>query len=534
MRRFVRSWMILALLAAAFAPAGAFARQTSGQPAADRELQSELEDVFEVLPLSSGFVLKPHDDDADYRTLEIAADGAVLVDGKTPDESQSLRDLLGGAAYRVLVKVRKLDEAQRRELLSATAEGRELPEAAEAGVAGESPVPAPPAAPAEPGVPVPPAPPVPPRIHSDAKVSVGSGVTVEEDEVVTEDVVAVGGPLTIRGEVQGDATAIGGSAEIDGKVTGEVVVMGGPVTLGPHADIGRDVTSVGGTVKRDPAARVGGKVSEVALGSGDGLGIWRSLRHLRHQGKEDWKDGFEFTPVRHFTRLVVRVLVFIVGALIACLFMLVAKAPMERIERKVDEEPWKAGLVGLVAQIALLPLLVVTCIILAVSIIGIPLLLLVQFALLAIVLLVMLGYCAVCLRIGRWAQDKFNWRAHNDYWMLIMGLALLSSFGILSRALDFGPLSILSVMLAIFGFLLEYAAATVGFGGALLTRFGRGPKIGPPPAITVPASSEPVGPIASEPPVEAAPPPAASEPNPYEGSPWESDTAAEPRPDEPR
>jgi hypothetical protein len=519
MRRFVRSWMILALLAAAFAPAGAFARQTSGQPAADRELQSELEDVFEVLPLSSGFVLKPHDDDADYRTLEIAADGAVLVDGKTPDESQSLRDLLGGAAYRVLVKVRKLDEGQRRELLSATAEGRELPEAAAAEAAGESSVPAPP---------------VPPRNHSDAKVSVGSGVTVEEDEVVTEDVVAVGGPLTIRGEVQGDATAIGGSAEIDGKVTGEVVVMGGPVTLGPHADIGRDVTSVGGTVKRDPAARVGGKVSEVALGSGDGLGIWRSLRHLRHQGKEDWKDGFEFTPVRHFTRLVVRVLVFIVGALIACLFMLVAKAPMERIERKVDEEPWKAGLVGLVAQIALLPLLVVTCIILAVSIIGIPLLLLVPFALLAIVLLVMLGYCAVCLRIGRWAQDKFNWRAHNDYWMLIMGLALLSSFGILSRALDFGPLSILSVMLAIFGFLLEYAAASVGFGGALLTRFGRGPKNVPVSAIAVPTSNEPGSPVASEPPVEAAPAPSAPEPNPYEGSPWESDTAAEPPPDEPR
>ncbi len=516
MRRSLRLWMIFALLAAGLTPLAALAQAPSKQ-VADRELQSELEDVFEVLPLSSGFVLEPHDEDAGYRSLEIAADGSVLVDGKTPDESQSLRDRIGSPAYRVVAKIRKLDEAQRRELLAATAEGRELPEAEDA-AGGELPVP--PAPPGAPAVPAVPAPPLPPRIHSDAKVSVGSGVTVDEDEVVTEDVVAVGGPLEIHGEVRGDAVAIGGPAEIDGRVTGEVVVIGGSVTLGPNADIGRDVTSVGGKVERDVAAKVGGKVSEVAFGTSAGLGIFRSLRHLRGHDK-DWTEGWEFSPFRHFTGLLVKLFAFIVVALFACLVLLVARSPLQRVERKVAEEPWKAGLVGLVSQIAFLPLLAVTCVILAVSIIGIPLLLLVPFVLVGVVLMAFLGYAAVAYRVGRWVEERFNWRGHNDYWVLVVGLGLLAAFGFVSRALDFHPLGFFSGMLAFVGFMVQYAAWTVGFGGALLTRFGAGPRTAA--AAAPPPAAPPAAALESD--VSAAPAaPAASDA--YEGSPWEGETAA--------
>jgi hypothetical protein len=531
--------MILALLAAV--PAAV----AQGQGIADRELQDELEEVFEVLPLSSGFVLQPRDSDADYRSLEITADGSVLIDGKAPDETQSLRDLLGTAAYRALVKVRRLDEAQRRELFVATAEGRQLPEAEDLAPAA----PAAPSAPATPGVPgvpdapgippaapgpampAPPAPPTPPRIHSDAKVSVGGGVTVGEDEIVTEDVVTVGGPLDVQGEVQGDAVSMGGPVTIDGRITGEVVAMGGDVTLGPEADIGGDVTSVGGQVHRDPSAQVGGRVREIAVGSG-GLGILRGLRHLRHRDDDEEDEGWDFSPVGHFTGLLWKLFAFIVTALFACLFMLVARTPMERIERKVEEEPWKSGLVGLVAQIAFLPLLAVTCVILAVSIIGIPLLLLVPFVIVGLVVVAFLGFVAVAYRVGRWAQVRFNWQPHNEYWVLVVGLALVGSFGFVSRALDFRPLGGISVMLAIVGFLVQYAAATVGFGGALLTRFGAGPRIS---RMAPPPPPPPVEPVSEPAPLDA--PAAADVPldygtSPYESKPWDETAPGESRDDD--
>jgi hypothetical protein len=530
MRRSLRSWTLFALLAAAL-PLAALA-QDAARPAADRELQSELEDSYKVLPLSSGYVLQPTDDSADYRALEMLADGSVRIDGKAPDEAQSLRDIVGTDAYRVIVKLRKLDEAQRNELFAATSEGRELPEAEGADV------PVPPEAPeAAPGVPaVSPAPPVPPtppepRIHSDAKVSVGSGVTVDEDEVVTEDVVAVGGPLEINGEVRGDAVAVGGGAEINGRVTGEVIVIGSSVTLGPKADIGRDVTSVGGKVERDPAAKVGGKVSEVAFGSSTGLGILRGLRHMRQHDRdrdEDWTDNWEFKPFSHAAGIFWNFFGFVVAALFACLIVLVARAPMERIERKVDEEPWKAGLVGLVSQIAFLPLLVVTCIVLAVSIIGIPLLLLVPFVIIGLVLMGFLGYVAVAHRVGQWAEQRFNWRGNNVYWVVVMGMGLLAAFGFVSRALDFRPLGALSVLLAIAGFMVQYAALTVGFGGALLTRFGAGGRSAPaPPPAPEPIAAEPVPPPPGSPLASSTP-----AVNPYEGSPWEDTPPAAPPSDE--
>src|SRR5438309_727334 len=90
----------------------------------------------------------------------------------------------------------------------------------------------------------PPQPPEPLRSRrSSDRVHIGGSVTVDADETIDGDVVAIGGSARVRGEVRG-----------------EVVAIGGYVELGPNAIVRKGITVVGRTVRRDPAARVDGAI----------------------------------------------------------------------------------------------------------------------------------------------------------------------------------------------------------------------------------------------------------------------------------
>ena len=294
----------------------------------------------------------------------------------------------------------------------------------------------------------------------------GSHVHVREDEV-SDEAVAVGGSVTVDGEVQGDAVAVGGSARINGRVTGNAVAVGGTVHLGPGSEVEGDVTSVGGKVERDPTAKVGGQVSEVAFGSAFHLGMLHDL-------DIDDDDDDHLSPLRRVSEMAWRAVALVIFGLLNCLVLLLARTPVERVGLKVAQEPWRAGLVGLLSQVLFVPLLIVTVVVLAVSIIGIPLLVLVPFALVALVLFGFLGYTSVAYRLGMWGEQRFGWRSSSAYWTLLVGVGLIQIWTFVACLFDWGPLKIVSVVLMIIGFLVQYLAWTIGFGGVLLTRFATG------------------------------------------------------------
>ena len=66
-------------------------------------------------------------------------------------------------------------------------------------------------------------------------------------------------------EITGQAVAVFGSVRVDGKVADQVVAVFGSVVLGSDAVVGGDVVSVGGRVIRNPGAQTRGGVTEVAL-----------------------------------------------------------------------------------------------------------------------------------------------------------------------------------------------------------------------------------------------------------------------------
>jgi hypothetical protein len=98
-----------------------------------------------------------------------------------------------------------------------------------------------------------------PKAHA-----VGRDVVVEAGQTVTEASV-VGGNLTIRGRVLGDAVAVGGTVTLQPSalVEGDAVAVGGTVRLEPQARVVGDVVSVGGQIQQAQGATVGGDETQV-------------------------------------------------------------------------------------------------------------------------------------------------------------------------------------------------------------------------------------------------------------------------------
>jgi hypothetical protein len=126
---------------------------------------------------------------------------------------------------------------------------------------------------------------------------------------------------------------------------------------------------------------------------------------------------------------------------------------------------------------------VITIVLLAVTIIGIPLLVLVPFAILGLVVIALVGFTGVSYRLGVLLSERFGWNTANPYLTTIVGVVLLLSPVILARIVGLGgfPLFPITGVLVAVGLLAEYLAWTVGFGAMALLRFSR-PAVPPTPA----------------------------------------------------
>jgi hypothetical protein len=449
MRVWIRLGALTTMLLVALAM-GSVSARTAGAAAVDPVLKQRVERRFDVLPVQGGAVLKPKRTTA-VRVIEIRG-GAIDVDG-VPATGALLREKLGADADLVL-QVSYLPA-------DALANWYAPPPPAPA-PPGSAASPAPPEEPAAPEVAPPPAPPAAPAQGDDeneerneehwrrsaARVNIGGDITVEADERVSDPVVAVGGSVTVLGHVDDDVVAVGGS-----------------VHLGPRAVVRGDVTSVGGRIEQSPGATIRGSVNEIRFGSPN-----FQVHPGTFFGSLVGWDMFSgwFRLVGTLLRLgIVLMLVF--------LAMLVAPHVVERIGERAARDPWLSGFTGLLAQLLFVPVLVLTVVVLAVSIIGIPLLVLVPFGIVALLLAVFIGFAGVVLRIGRWAAGADR----PVFVALAVGVVVVAAVGLVARTLGLvpAPLWPITWFLGVVGFLAEYIAWTVGLGAALLTRFGtRGPR----------------------------------------------------------
>jgi len=406
--------------------------QTTDAPA---DLSTQLRERYDIVALQQGVALVPRDAISAVRMIQVV-NGVVTVDGETLTGRQ-LQERLGSDADLVL-QVSYLTVQQQRDL---------------AGPAASAPAPAPVSPPADTVERT--------RITRGDRVRFGCDVTVDRDERLDGDVVAIGGSVIVNGEVTGDATSIGGT-----------------LTLGPDAIVRGDAVSVGGVLNRAPGARVEGEITEVGPGGG-------------RFGREHWFPGMFGTfwsRLGSFASTTIRVTLLVLIGLIVVAF---GRNPVERIAARIAATPLRSGLIGLLAEILFLPVLILTIVVLAVSIVGIPLLILVPFAVLLLMLVGLIGFVALAYQIGRQLTDRFGWTQRGAYAAVAIGVVAIAAVTLVARLAALAGGFIVGAPLAGLGYFLEYVAWTVGFGAAILywyetqTRFGphRHATAGPPSAI---------------------------------------------------
>ncbi|MEM7351875.1 MAG: hypothetical protein AAF657_13840 [Acidobacteriota bacterium] len=515
-RLFAGGLLLLTLWAAPAASGAPF-----GDPEAASALLERLADRYRVIELSDGYLLQPADGGAevDFSTLEVKAD-RVVVDGDTvtldqlearlgddartlfelsalgsPDgqlaeelrqrierEAEEQRQLVEREAEEQRQRAEELEEmirARAEELEALEQERRQVAEdAAEeasrdrrAGRRG--------------------------RVRTDTRVSFGSSLTIEENEI-SQDVVVLGGSLDVEGEVRGDAVIVAGSADVQGEVSGSVTAVGGSIFLGPDARISGDAISIGGAVHREGSAQIRGEITEVSLGPSFEIDdLWQDV----------WFTGWEFDWFDFgIGKLIIRSGRTVVLGVLLLLLVLLFPRFLVAVADRAESEPWKSGLVGLGTQLLFLFALPVVFFILFITIVGIPLaLLLFPVSLVVLVVLLLPGFAGVSIAGGRAMQRRFDWHGSSPYLLLLAGLALIQGWSILGDALGFlgdvldfagTPIKLIAWLLLLVGFMIKYIAWTTGLGAVLLHYLSPRPAVAAggvppvPPPIPTPAGWE--------------------------------------------
>jgi hypothetical protein len=352
------------------------------------------------------------------------------------------------------------------------------------------------------GVPVPPEPPDTPDAPDfdfDASdnnvVRFGEDITIHEDKVIDGDVVAIGGSVTVLGRVKGDVVAIGGAVHIKDKgvVEGDAVSMGGGVT-----------TSDSGTVAG----------SNVSLGSpfGSGGHFWPTVGFFGAVGTGIW--------------ILTTAVKLLLTLFFAWLALLLAGERMTFAVGVMTQRFGKSflwGILGWAAMIVAIPtgivlLVLVSAIaiaILAITIIGIPLAILLAVALVigivgicvGALLAVFVGFLNGAMFLGQRILGKNAALASKPFVAILVGLALIFVIDFAGDLLQLIGLLVfhpIAIALGIAAGALAAIVTTSGFGAMLLTRFASGPRgagavgsqwwpsSGPAPPV-VPTAAPPTG-----------------------------------------
>ena len=335
------------------------------------------------------------------------------------------------------------------------------------------------------------------RVIRDDVFRLGGGFAVRRGERVDGDVVVIGGPIMIAGQVNGDVVAIGGPLVLRGTVRGDAVAIGGPLRLGPQAAVRGDVAVIGGVLRRAPGAEVRGSVSHIDAGE-------MALSEMLAWRPDIWPFPSMRSRMARTWDVVGQVVRFLLLALLASVAFLAARGPAQRVAERALAEPLKAGVVGLLAQLLFFPLVLVTTVVLAISIIGIPLLLLVPFAIVAAVCAAIVGFTGVVTGVGHRVRSRMGALGPATYVSVWAGIALLLVPAILGETLEVagGLFRAFGLLFVLTGFLIEYAAWTTGLGALILNNI-------PTPRPAAPQTAQPSAPEAPPAPAPDVPLPPA-------------------------
>ncbi len=276
-------------------------------------------------------------------------------------------------------------------------------------------------------------------------VARGHSLEVSENDVV-DSAVVYGGNLVVKGNVEKDAVAFSGNLDVYGHVEGDASAFNGNVVLHSGSSVEGDVSSIGGSVIREDGAVVEGSIESFGGGNvGRAVaGQVKDTLKKEFRKKADEEEEEEDHRGGGLPGFLIQFAALFGLGFLGQLFM---PTRMKELSATLKEQPIKSGLVGFLGALALIPITLV----LTITVIGIP----VMVALLLVAALAtVLGFTAVASEIG--LRVPILRGRKTQAVVLAVGLLILLGLGAIPGI----------------GWLVTVPATLMGFGAAILTRFG--------------------------------------------------------------
>jgi hypothetical protein len=268
----------------------------------------------------------------------------------------------------------------------------------------------------------------------DELVRIGQDLYIGEGEEVLGDAVCIDGDLTVAGTVRGDATCIGGDIILESTavIDGDVVSIGGCIDAAPGAEIGGQEICIGG--KFAPLIPFITKIAEIS------------------------------EPItENVIDIVWEIVFFVFLMFLGLLLSVFMKRQMDNIHDHLTNEFPRSALLG----IALAVLAPIAVVILAVSIIGWPLIPLLIVVLLA---LQYFGYVV----FGQTLGNVILGSEKHPMLKILVGVAILQSVAIIGDLIAI-PAGIFDDIGGVFGFvgtIIFLTCGVLGAGSILYSRLG--------------------------------------------------------------
>lgn len=250
-----------------------------------------------------------------------------------------------------------------------------------------------------------------------------------------KNIVEIGKDVTIEeGMKVSNAVAIGGQVTVSGEVERHVVAIGGSVVLTKTAVVGRNVVSLGGVIVRGRGAEVQGRLIELNF-SDISAGISNALN-------EDW-EGWSW--IFFLISLFFFIAILILALLIARFF----PGAIRVISLSIRENTFVVTLSGILVLISIVPL----ALLLAVSVVGI---ILIPLEMLLVACATLIGFIAVARIIGEKIFSVLRISGKSLVQETLWGLVTMWVIG----------------WVPYLGWTVKTIAILLGMGGILITRFG--------------------------------------------------------------
>jgi len=294
-----------------------------------------------------------------------------------------------------------------------------------------------------------------------AQTVFGDNYTLGAGQTLNSNLVVFGGNAAIEEDAAVNCSVVvfGGNVEIAGAVDEDVTVIGGNVELLGTAVIGGELSTVGGSISRDPDAQVRGGESQGFDFDGN-----RSFRFLPAPFRI-------FDPVVHLVQSVFSVVFSAIAmGLLALLVVLFWPDQTARVSAAITTAPAASGGLGLLTLVAVPVLIVVTAITVCLSPLS-------AVGALVFAAAILFGWLALGMLVGARLAAALNWHALSPAVSAGIGAAL---FTLVANVIGSVPCV---------GWVVPVMLAAIGLGAVTLTRFGTRPYLSglpvqpnPPPA----------------------------------------------------